>query len=69
MMVLALHRRGNGGAKRGRFYGFGRLVKVVGSVKHPSGETVADRLLADIKALQQARLRADTAILVIGATP
>jgi sigma-B regulation protein RsbU (phosphoserine phosphatase) len=51
------------------FYGAGRLVKVVGSVKHPSGETVVDRLRADIKAFQRARLHDDIAILVIEATP
>jgi serine phosphatase RsbU (regulator of sigma subunit) len=51
------------------FYGFGRLVRVVGSVKHSSGETVVDRLLADLNAFQRARLRDDIAILVIEATP
>jgi hypothetical protein len=47
------------------FYGAQRPVKVVGSDKHPSGETVADELLADIKTFQRARLRAE----VIEATP
>jgi serine phosphatase RsbU (regulator of sigma subunit) len=51
------------------FYGAERLVMVIGSVKHPSGETVADRLLADINALQRARLRDDIAILVTEARP
>jgi len=51
------------------FYGAERPVKVVGSDKHPCGETVADRLLADIKTFQRARLRADIAILVTEATP
>jgi hypothetical protein len=37
------------------FYGAERPVKVVGSVKHPSGETVADELPADIKTLQRTR--------------
>jgi serine phosphatase RsbU (regulator of sigma subunit) len=68
MMVLytdgVTEARGVGG-----FFGFGRLVKVVGSVKHPSGETIADEQLADIKTLQRARLRDDIAILVIEATP
>jgi serine phosphatase RsbU (regulator of sigma subunit) len=51
------------------FYGAERLANVVGSVGHPSAETVADELLADVEAFQQGRLRDDIAILVIEATP
>jgi serine phosphatase RsbU (regulator of sigma subunit) len=51
------------------FYGAERPVKVIGSDKHPSGETVADELLAAIKTFQRARLHDDIAILVIEATP
>jgi len=51
------------------FCGAERPVKVAGSDKHPSGETVADGLLAAIKTFQRARLRADIAILVTEATP